>query len=291
MPNRIIRAGINSSERVNQLDAAEEVFYRRLLNAVDDHGLFDARPAMLRATLFPLRLDRVREADISRWTAACQKAGLIVLYAVNESSGSRRFLAGNPAGLAALDQGEKPYLHVLNTQWKARSEPKCPHPPPLADRREQLRAIANNDAQLPTDDNNGAQLRPYSETNTESETETGAAAARSPFEVYRSVYGKDAPIHHQEAIEAAGVEDLAVWRECVSAWKANGYSERNISGLLDSYRQRKDRQAKKQQADSVADEPAWRPPVVAAPENFGKGKPREGMPEDVRAALRKGGQL
>ena len=79
MPNRIIREGILSSDRIDQLDAAAEVFYRRLMSKVDDHGLFDARPAMLRASLYPLRVDRVREADIARWIAACEKAGVIAL--------------------------------------------------------------------------------------------------------------------------------------------------------------------------------------------------------------------
>ena len=107
MPTRLIREGIISSERVDLLEPGEEVFYRRLLNKVDDHGLYDARPSILRANLYPLRLDRVREADISRWMAACQKAGLIVLY---ENDG-------------------KSYLVVLNTGWKTRSEPKYPKPP------------------------------------------------------------------------------------------------------------------------------------------------------------------
>ncbi len=107
MPTRLIREGIISSERVEQLDALSEVFYRRLLNKVDDHGLYDARPSILRANLFPLRVDRVREADITRWMAACQTAGLIVLY----------------------ENGGKPYLMVLNTEWDKRSKPKYPLPP------------------------------------------------------------------------------------------------------------------------------------------------------------------
>lgn len=106
MPNRIVREGILTSERIDQLDAAAEVFYRRLMSKVDDHGLYDARPAILRSSLYPLRTDRVREADISRWIAACEKAGLIALY---EHEG-------------------KPYMQMLDTRWPARSEPKYPLP-------------------------------------------------------------------------------------------------------------------------------------------------------------------
>lgn len=110
MPNRIIRETIITSDKVDELDPAAEVFYRRLLSKVDDYGRYDARLSILRASLFPLRLDRVREADCSRWIAACEKAGLIVLYI----------------------HGGKPYLEVANTGWVARSPSKYPELTDLA---------------------------------------------------------------------------------------------------------------------------------------------------------------
>lgn len=106
MPSRLLREGILTSERIEQLDAPAEVFYRRLMSKVDDHGLYDARPSILRSSLYPLRVDRVREADIARWIAACEKAGVIALYHC----------------------GGKPYLQMLDTRWQARSEPKYPLP-------------------------------------------------------------------------------------------------------------------------------------------------------------------
>jgi hypothetical protein len=106
MPTRLVREGIISSDRVDKLDWQAEVFYRRLLNKVDDHGLYDARPSVLRSSLYPLRVDRVREADCTRWLVACEQAGLIVLY----------------------DAEGKPYLKVLDTRWQTRSEPKYPVP-------------------------------------------------------------------------------------------------------------------------------------------------------------------
>ena len=83
MPNRILREGILTSERVDGLSPQGELFYRRLMSVVDDFGRFDGRPQMLRVSCFPLRVDRVREADISRWLDELQTAGLIALYAVN----------------------------------------------------------------------------------------------------------------------------------------------------------------------------------------------------------------
>ncbi len=83
MPNRIIRDGILTSEKVDRLGPVAEVFYRRLMSVVDDYGRYTAHPSLLRAACYPLRVDKVREADISRLLAEVQDAGLIVLYAVN----------------------------------------------------------------------------------------------------------------------------------------------------------------------------------------------------------------
>lgn len=120
MPSRLIREGILTSDRVDQLDSGAEVFYRRLMSKVDDHGLYDARLSVLRTSLYPLRVDRVREADCSRWIAACEKAGLIALY----------------------EHDGKPYLQMLDTRWSARSEPK--YPLPNGDGCKPLRATENS---------------------------------------------------------------------------------------------------------------------------------------------------
>lgn len=79
MPKRMIRDWTDS-ERVNSLTPQAERFYARLLMKADDFGRFHAAPKLLRGSLFPLLIDSVREADISRWIAECEKAGLIVLY-------------------------------------------------------------------------------------------------------------------------------------------------------------------------------------------------------------------
>lgn len=83
MPNRIVRESILSSEPVASLKWDEEVFYRRLMSLVDDYGRFEANPLLLRSRCYPLQTDHVRVADITRWMAACQKAGLILDYAVD----------------------------------------------------------------------------------------------------------------------------------------------------------------------------------------------------------------
>lgn len=82
MPARLLREGILDSEAVCSLKWDAEVFYRRLMSVVDDFGRFDGRPSVLRGRLYPLQIDKVREADITRWIAECEKAGLIALYSV-----------------------------------------------------------------------------------------------------------------------------------------------------------------------------------------------------------------
>ncbi len=86
MPNRYIRESAIESDAVNSLSWQGEVFYRRLLNRVDDFGRFTANPALLRASVFPLQLDKVREIDLSRLLAECEKAGLLYVYATDSKA-------------------------------------------------------------------------------------------------------------------------------------------------------------------------------------------------------------
>lgn len=80
MPNRIIRDGILTSERVNELGALEEVFYRRLMSVVDDHGRYYGNHSLIRAACYPLKLDKVSDSDIGKWLQVTEKAGLVRQY-------------------------------------------------------------------------------------------------------------------------------------------------------------------------------------------------------------------
>lgn len=82
MPIRMLRDWTDS-EKMNTITVHAERFFIRLIMKVDDYGCFYANTALLKANCFPLLLDAVREADITRWMAECQKAGLIVLYEAN----------------------------------------------------------------------------------------------------------------------------------------------------------------------------------------------------------------
>ena len=80
MPNRYVRASAIESEAVNSLSWQAEVFWRRLLNRVDDFGRFTANANLLRAALFPLQLEKVNTAKVTQLLAECEKAGLVFRY-------------------------------------------------------------------------------------------------------------------------------------------------------------------------------------------------------------------
>lgn len=108
MPDRIVRAGILTSDAVNGLSWAGEVFYRRLHSVIDDFGRYDGRAALLRAHLYPLKLEKVSESDVGKWLTECVTAGLVRLYRVQD----------------------RPYVEVLKFDQRARAKvSKWPQPP------------------------------------------------------------------------------------------------------------------------------------------------------------------
>ncbi len=82
MPTRIIRPEIITSDTVDKLTWQQEVFYRRLLSVADDYGLYDARVSVMRAALFPLRLDRVSDRDVQGCHDRLVELGMVKVYTV-----------------------------------------------------------------------------------------------------------------------------------------------------------------------------------------------------------------
>jgi hypothetical protein len=108
MPTRLIREGLLTSDAVNALSPAAEVLFVRLILIADDYGRHDARPPILQAKMFPLKRDRVSEADVVAWLGECEAAGLVTVYQV--------------AG--------KPYLEIPKFWQRTRAKvSKCPQPP------------------------------------------------------------------------------------------------------------------------------------------------------------------
>jgi hypothetical protein len=149
VPSRIVREGILTSERVDRIadEPAAEVFYRRLHSVVDDYGRFSAHPSLVRAALYPLRLDKITDEDVSGYLAACASAGLIRLYRVDG----------------------KAYLEVLNFRQKTRAK-RSKYPAPEG----QMPNTCGADDQHVTDicGARAGHLRTESESESETETET-----------------------------------------------------------------------------------------------------------------------
>lgn len=124
--NQVQYQPVLENDAVSKLSLLTELFFHRLMNVVDRYGCFDARPGILRARLFPLKLDDVTEAGISAWLTECVNAGLIKLYEVN--------------GL--------PYLQVSG--YKRRLGPyKTPYPePPFEERDDEPEIIVTETLQV-----------------------------------------------------------------------------------------------------------------------------------------------
>ena len=78
MSNRILKDSICVSDNLDRLNAFEENFFYRLLVNCDDYGRMDARPAVLKARLYPLR--PLELTVMEETLAALEKADLIMVY-------------------------------------------------------------------------------------------------------------------------------------------------------------------------------------------------------------------
>jgi len=124
MPNRYVRENAIRSKSVNSLSWQAEVFWRRLLNLVDDFGRFHADHELLLSDVFPRQKDRVREADIPRLLAECEKAGLLFRF----------------------EADSKPFL-VLN-QWETGRAKSSKYPAPPEAIRQQMQTHAYSGLQM-----------------------------------------------------------------------------------------------------------------------------------------------
>lgn len=82
MPDRIIKESACTSDNLNQLTDFEERFWWRLIVNCDDYGRYDARPAILKGRLFPLREDKTQK-NITDALYKLASAGLVDLYEVD----------------------------------------------------------------------------------------------------------------------------------------------------------------------------------------------------------------
>lgn len=204
MPNRIIREGILDSERVNSLGWAAEVFYRRLLNVVDDFGRYDGRLRMLKVRLYPLK-DNVSDSNITRWLDEVQTSGLVRVYEVKG----------------------KPYLEVIDFGQQIRAK-KSKFPPPndstcVADAKHMISSAHLDESESESgveseSDNIGASHK--------AERKRFVKPSREEWDEYAKEYGLNdpgAPWDHFESNgwKVGGRAPMKDWRAALRNWKRN----------------------------------------------------------------------
>lgn len=94
MPDRILREAQLTSESLNGVSEEAQILFNRLTLVVDDHGRFDARPAVIRARCFPLMLTGWPNERVSKALGELGAADMVCVY---EADG-------------------RPYLHFVN--WR-----------------------------------------------------------------------------------------------------------------------------------------------------------------------------
>lgn len=227
MPNRIIKESICSSDSIEGLSWFEEAFFYRLIVNCDDYGRLDARPAILKAKLFPLR-ERVTHSKISAALRRLVAAGMVRMYA---SDG-------------------RPYMELVSWgrhQRLRNSKEKYPPPPgsapkkPAADGgevRRQEESCGLNPNQSETESQAESQAESQTETQTEyvAHVEKNARCARTftapTIEQVReyctergnSVDAQRFMDHYTANGWRVGKNSMKDWKAAVRTWERNEYS-------------------------------------------------------------------
>lgn len=93
--------------RVAALSERAELFYRRLLNVVDDYGMWFAHPTLILSACCPVLLERYRPEDAAMALEEMERARLILRWEV----------------------GGQEYLWVVDFQQQKRGPSRYPNPP------------------------------------------------------------------------------------------------------------------------------------------------------------------
>ena len=83
MPNRILKESAFTSDKISSLTDFEFRLWAGLITVADDAGRGDARPAVIKGRLFPLR-ERVRISDVDDALHGLAAKGCVSLYVVDE---------------------------------------------------------------------------------------------------------------------------------------------------------------------------------------------------------------
>lgn len=132
MPNRILKESICTSESLSQLSWFEQVFFDHLIVNCDDYGRMDARPAILKAKLFPL--STITFQEIETGLQSLVRVGCVQLYesdgkpflclpswSKHQSVRAKKSKYPAPVNIIPTDDDACKHLHA--------DESKCPRNP------------------------------------------------------------------------------------------------------------------------------------------------------------------
>lgn len=231
MPNRILREGILSSERVAALGWDEEVFYRRLMSVVDDFGRYSANPKLLRAACYPLHLEKVSDADIGKWLRATEKAALVSVY---PASDGKRYLELRDFGQQVRAKASKYPAPDAHLPSKRAADAQHVHSKGVAD----APVFVSGDGDVIEDGGEGEKARkrakPPEHVPLETMAEAGFdAATAAEFVAHKAA--KKAPLtprawadHCREAEKAGMTPQQAAEKVMAKGWK--GFDASYVSG-------------------------------------------------------------
>ena len=206
MPNRIIKESICNNEKIAALSDFEFRLWIGLITQVDDMGRGDARPAIIKGRVFPLR-ERVTTKDIDAALHALAAKGCISLYTV----------------------GGKPYFWFPSWAEHQRvRDCRAKYPAPAGSDQ-----FAASCGELPRVAASCGELRPESESESESESEgEKVRAKREPdarakrftpptlAEVQSYVAERHSPVDPQEFIDFYASKGWMVGKTPMKDWKA-----------------------------------------------------------------------
>lgn len=159
MPSRVMRGDFLGSESMSRVSEAAELMFAKLILACDDFGRLDARPLMLRSTLFPMRPSVTVDDIVARLAELTE---------------------GEDPPVALYVVGNRPYLFLPG--WEKHrgkstraAKSKCPDPPAENELRPSPDILGNLDSppvgRESRVERRGAGNDPPPPTSTDAETE------------------------------------------------------------------------------------------------------------------------
>ena len=135
MPSRVVRGEVNESESLSLVSMEADLTFRCLLVAVDDYGRLDARPAKLKAALYPMR-ESVTPEMVVKW--------VLELAAIDD-----------PPVVAYCDEG-RPYLclpkwEIHRGKGRRASESRYPEPPESSSDPQEILGNPRKSSECPGD--------------------------------------------------------------------------------------------------------------------------------------------